>query len=378
MVVSTHIHSGNDIPAQFLPQLIKQQTGGKIRIQNPFDEFVYWQIYFGDGRIYYANSSNGAKERINYLIGRTLNSYRITLPHYLDNDYDYLCDLWEKDIFTFQQMRSICSQGTQEALVQIFSLPKAQYVVDFDYQLNHIFLNLEIRRAILPNQHKIKYWWKLRSDINSPFQRPLVENWKSLQQVITDIKIQGPLWIKCLQDSLTNLNCLYEIASKTQMSTLQLALLLQPLVKTGEIKMLPYQDIEIDDRPLIILISQRDNQQTLVDNILKNNGFRVSVLDDPFKALTIALNQNPQLVLVDVDLPEMDGYQFCAFCRKSPQLKSTPIILLGRESGLVPTIRSKLCNASAYLSHTEFPLKLVDKIRLLTKQPRSNFIRSTF
>lgn len=375
MVVSPLINSGNEIPAQFIPQLINQPIRGKIRIQNPFDELVYWQIYFGDGRIYYANSSNGAKERLNYLIGRTLNSYRITLPHYLDDDYDYLCDLWKKDIFTFQQLRSICSQGTQEALVQIFSLPKTEYVVDFDHTLDHIFLNLETRRAILPNQHKIKYWWKLRPDINSPFQRPLVENWNSLQQIITDVKIQGPSWMKCLQNCLTNLNCLYDIAGKTQMSTLQLALLLQPLVKTGEIKMLPYQDIESDNRPLAIFINQRESQRTIINNLLQNNGFRVLVLDDPFKALTIALNQNPQLVLVDVDLPEMDGYQFCAFCRKSPQLKSTPIILLGRESGLLPMIRSKLCHASAYLSNAEFPLKLVDTIRSLVKHHQSSFIR---
>ena len=74
-----------------------------------------------------ANSANGCKERMMYLIGKILNQREIIIPHEVNNDYTYLCELWKKNILSFQQMRSILTQMTQEALVQILSLPRTAY-----------------------------------------------------------------------------------------------------------------------------------------------------------------------------------------------------------------------------------------------------------
>ena len=354
---------GQAVPAALLNTLVEKQMSGKVTIQNPFDEFVNWQVYFGNGRIHFANSANGSVERLNYLLGNALNQRKITLPPQIQDDYQYLCELWKKDIFSFQQTRSILTQSSQEALVQILSLPKSHYTFNPEASLDQLFLNLELSKVTTPIKHKIRYWWELRSDINSPFQRPLVENWDKLHEVLAKTQLYGQHWIKRFHRCLEELNCLYGIASRTELSTLQLALLLRPLIRTGEIKMLPYQEIQTDHRPLIVSVEHRSNVQRMIHFTLENSGFRSLNLEDPFKALTVLLNQQPAAIIIDADLPEMNGYQLCSFCRKSSQLKNTPIILLRNGENLVDTIRAKLVGATCSLRQPFLPQELLQIIQ---------------
>ncbi|MFM7578965.1 MAG: DUF4388 domain-containing protein, partial [Microcystaceae cyanobacterium] len=150
---------GQAVPAALLHTLVEKQMSGKVTIQNPFDEFVNWQVYLGNGRIHFANSANGSVERLNYLIGNALHQRKITLPPQIQDDYQYLCELWKKDIFSFQQTRSILTQSSQEALVQILSLPKTHYTFNPEAGLDQLFLNLELTKVMTPIKHKIRYWW---------------------------------------------------------------------------------------------------------------------------------------------------------------------------------------------------------------------------
>jgi CheY-like chemotaxis protein len=367
-----NIQTRQAIPAQLLYSLVNQKASGKLVVQNPFDEFVYWQVYLGDGRIHLANSANGCSERLNYLIGSTLRQKGIELPSRIADDYIFLSGLWKKDVFSFQQTRSILTQASQEALVQVLSLPKTSYRFNQEKELSELFLNLELEKTITPIKHKIRYWWELRSYINSPFQRPLVENWLSLRQNLVKNNLHGQHWLKRFHTCLENLNCLYEIAGHLEISTLELALMLQPMVKTGEIKMLPYQEIQTDDRPLVAYVDHREVQQRMMTYSLEKEGYRALVLDDPFRALTVLLNSPPNLIIINTDLPDMNGYQLCSFCRKSNQLKDVPILLLGKGDNLISGIRIKLCQASGYLSEPFVPEELLDRVAKLLPTNKTN------
>ena len=204
------------IPKELLNELVEHKFSGKLTIQNPLDEFVNWEVYLGKGKIHFASSSVGNEKRLNYMLGSLFNQNNVSLPEQIDHDYDYICELWKKKYFSFQQTRSVLTQFTQEALVQALSLPKANYYLDPNDKLEHLFLNLNLEQAVSPIQKKIRYWWELRSEINSPFQRPLVQDWRKLQGAVQRVNTQPhPEFWKSFQQSLENLNCLYDIASKT-------------------------------------------------------------------------------------------------------------------------------------------------------------------
>lgn len=354
--------SGQVIPSTFLNSLVSQQASGKLTVQNPFDEFVVWQVYLGNGKINFANSISGSVERIKYLVGAPFNQRQVTLPLQINNDYDYLCELRKKELFSFQETRTILAQLTQEALVQILSLPKAYCTFNKNDNLHELFLNLDFQKSITPLKNKIRYWWELRSEVNSPFQRPLVDNWNKLDQALVKNQAHGRQWLKAFHQCIENLDCLYSIANKTQLSTLQLALLLRPLIKSGEIKMLPYQEIEIDNRPLVVYVNDRPAMQRVFQHTLEAGGFRTNCLENPFKALSILLGQKPTAIILDAEMHDINGYHLCSLCRKSGALKNVPILIVGEKNSIVGRIRAKLSGGSGYINNSLLPKELLNSI----------------
>ena len=286
------------------------------------------------------------------------------LPSKLKSDYDYICELWKKKYFSFQQTRSVLTQFTQEALVQTLSLPKTEYRLDPNNKLSHLFLNLNLDQAVAPIEKKINYWWELRSEINSPFQRPLVQDVHKLKGVLTKVNPHNneEFW-KTFQHSLENLNCLYDIASATKLSTLQLAIAMRNLIKAGDITMLPYQEIAVDNRPLVVSVDEHETSQHIVKYTLEKSGYRVNSITDPFKALASLQGQIPDLILISADMEKMDGYQLASLCRKSPQLCQVPIMLIVGEQNIVHNIKAKFCGANDNLQKPFLPQDLLSKVK---------------
>jgi twitching motility two-component system response regulator PilG len=363
MTTATLSHGNTAIPAYFLRNLIRRQATGKLTIQSPLDEFVTWQVYLSNGKINFANSSVGAIERLSYLLGNYLQKGQITLPQQLADDYSYICDLWKQGTFSFSQTRAILAQFTQEALVQVLSLPKSNCSFDRDGSLKNLFLNLSLDRVVAPIQNKIRHWWEIHSDISSPFQRPLIEDWETLKATFIEKQQLGSQWVEKFGQGLKNLSCLYEIAAKTQTSTLELALMLRPEIKKGEIKMLSYQDIQIHNHPSVVCVNNNPTTQKMLKFSLDSRGIKTHCIQDPFKALATVMGQKPNLIFIDTDIEEMNSYELCRLLRTSPGTKNIPVILLTKSRGITERIQGKLAKASGYLDKPFFPqelLKVVD------------------
>ncbi len=352
------------IPRELLEQLMADQFTGQLVIRNPFDEFVNWQIYLGNGKIHFANSSVGNGKRLNYMLGKLFQHGDLQLPTRLESDYNYICDLWKRKYFSFQQTRSVLTQFTQEALVQALSLPQTEYYLDHNNKLRHLFLNLNLEQAVGPIEKKVNYWWELRSEVNSPFQRPLVQDVRKLQGALTKANFETTeeFW-KVFQQSLENLHCLYDIAGATKLSTLQLAIAMRNLIKAGDITMLPYQEIAIDNRPLVVSVEENQAHQHIIEYTLEKSGYRVNTITDPFQALASLQGQSPDLILINADMEKMDGYQLASLCRKSPQLKQVPILLMVENDNLVHSIRAKMSGVNDNLSKPFLPQDLLLKVK---------------
>ena len=350
------------IPYKLLKRLIMDGVSGRLVIQNPFDEYVNWQVYLGNGKIYFANSAVGLVERLSYLFDRYLNQPDIIVPSQLTDDYQYICNLWRKEILSFQETRFILIECTKEALIQILCLPKTNCYLDTKERLDQLFLNLDLDQSILPIKHKIRYWWRLNSAINSPFQRPLVEDWDEFQHILTKSRFEKNNLPQKFTFALKNLSCLYKIGELTGFSTLQLAIMLHPSVKSGGIKMLSYQDIEEDYRPLVVYIGERPAEQRVIEITLEKSGFKPLIIGNPCKALAILINQKPNVVIIDTNLSGINAYQLCSLCRKSDVIKELPIILLAGEDTLICQIKAKLSGASEFICKPFLPQELIKSV----------------
>ena len=62
------------------------------------------------------------------------------------------------------------------------------------------------------------------------------------------------------------------------------------------------------------------------------------------------IRSKPDLILLDVTMPNLDGYELCALLRRHPDFKNTPIVMVTGNTGLIDRARAKLVRASGYLT----------------------------
>jgi twitching motility two-component system response regulator PilG len=348
-----------------LQKLIVNQASGKLIIHNPQDNSIHWRIYLGNGRIHFAGSETGRSERLNYLLGRYVPDKNFSLPGNVADDYQYLCELWQSGEFSFQQIRSILAKFTQEALIQILSLKQSLCYFENIVGLEHLLLYLNLKKLMLPVEQQIRHWFTLREEIGSPFQRPRIVNQDKIRQWGErhfQAETQKLGQFQRFQELLEQQQCLYFLASRTNTSTINLAVTLQPLIKTGLVEMQPYVLTQSDDRPVVACVDDSPAIQRVVKFTLEASGYRVVNIKEPFKALTTLLHAKPDLILMDINMPEIDGYQLCSLCNKSSALKGIPIIMLTGRSGILDRVKAKMVGSVGYICKPFLPQELVQAI----------------
>jgi len=123
----------------------------------------------------------------------------------------------------------------------------------------------------------------------------------------------------------------------------------------------------VDDSPTI---------RKVVELTLKREQIRVLGAADGLSALAMVADEKPDLVLLDIMLPRMDGYQICQIIRRNKDYKKLPIIMLSGKDGLFDRVRGRLAGSSEYITKPFDPNELVRVVRKhLTRKPaRTPFV----
>lgn len=77
---------------------------------------------------------------------------------------------------------------------------------------------------------------------------------------------------------------------------------------------------------LIVVIEDNPNNARMADKLLRNAGYKVILAEDGETGLTAVFENQPDLVLIDLGLPDIDGQTVVALLRQQDELASTPII----------------------------------------------------
>ena len=102
--------------------------------------------------------------------------------------------------------------------------------------------------------------------------------------------------------------------------------------------------------PASILIAEDSLTQSLrLQNTLEKNGFTVTAAPDGRAALDILATLRPTLVISDIQMPEMDGYELCRHLKADPALRDIPLILLTSLSAPQDIIRGLECGADNFV-----------------------------
>lgn len=97
----------------------------------------------------------------------------------------------------------------------------------------------------------------------------------------------------------------------------------------------------IDDSPTVL---------RAINSFLDDKSFSVVLINDPIKALMQIIRTKPDLILLDVTMPSLDGYELCSLLRKHNGFRNTPIIMVTGNTGFIDRARAKIVGASGYLT----------------------------
>lgn len=102
---------------------------------------------------------------------------------------------------------------------------------------------------------------------------------------------------------------------------------------------------------------------------LEAHGFQVLVAYDGKGGLNLVQTENPDLILLDLVLPELDGFQLCQLLKNDEKYKNIPIVILTARSAEEVRKISYELGADAYLTKPFEPEILMNKIQELLSQP---------
>ncbi|ODG96492.1 two-component system response regulator [Nostoc sp. KVJ20] len=322
-------------PLSLLAQLTSRRATGCLSI---FTGIVSWSIYLEDGKLTYASYSDKLLERLDSHLRRlsqqipALNSatrVQMRLMFETKNehqsipnaDYQAICWLVNQDYITSVQAGSLIDELAKEVLESFLCLKEGSYEFSPESSLDELpkFCRLDLRLLVEHCQKQLRNRQNIQSSIPSGGGSQVLSATQSSQ-------VQPQLHIKIGQNLPIPIN--FDIPENNKIT--------QPPVGKK-----------------LYTIACIDDSQTVLNSIkhfLDENTFSVVMINDPVKALMQILRSKPDLILLDVEMPSLDGYELCSLLRKHSAFKNTPIIMVTGRTGFIDRAKAKIVRSSGYLT----------------------------
>ncbi len=352
-------------------KISKQQLSGQLTIRSFNSPAVGWRVYFGKGKIHYATSLVANQERMDYLISKFSPYLNASTMDVKDQEYYSLISFWRSGKLSFQKLRKLIYVVTQEALIHCLNFQPAKLEFQSQMALNPILVSIAPKAFADPVREQILEWKKIREDIPSPFIKIGIENINQFYNLIE--KHSNAASLTALSNPLTTLRqfpTLYELAKSLNQEPLHLAQKLQPYIQQKDLQTKPYEPPETkqDNAPVVACIDDSHAVQRNVTLILESAGYQVVSITEPDRALTTLARQSPILILMDITMPDINGYELSRLLRQSSALADVPIVMLTGRDGVVDRVRARMVGASDYITKPFNPNQLIQLVQKLTQK----------
>lgn len=377
---------------------------GCIEIEEPQDASVGWNVYLLEGKIQYVTSSIGQQERLNYLWQRCkLGSQCPRLDKQEATEYVQVCESLSSKNLSDIEIKKILFRFTREGFVNVLSIDRAKIKFIPAKRIKNPVISFSIEQLGAKLHEQIKGWIKTRTYLSSTFCRLHVDREKALsfykfwkpqydspemELIAKDHKLSSFVSLFVAKSSF------YQIATKANVDTYFLAKCLQQCIAENLIDLYPFKELtpkeleknassqsnSITDKSepeslvtsnsagaLIVCIDDSKTVQKQVKLTLEAGGYQVLGILDPTEALKELSHHQPAVIFLDINMPELNGYDLCSLLRKSHKFKDIPIVMLTGRDGMIDRVRAKIVGATDYLTKPCDPNKLITLARILEK-----------
>jgi two-component system, chemotaxis family, response regulator PixG len=381
-------------PIKLLEQLASSQAKGCLRIKS--DDIV-WLLYFYEGKLFYANHSLEPIERLEQhlrrisplvLANQVYTDLRDQLKDanleaaYPSLDYQAIRWLIAQGHITEQTAGTLVKSITKEVLQSYLLITEGtseliarEAAFPVWWSGNFLFVTKEC-------QTELQAWQALQPAIQSPYQRPYLMNVEhplltpdvkaKLSKILIGFSFRQ-LSLLLKQDELTVANNLHRLISN-QIVGLRPAQ--PPFDRLHKLYSVGADKDRFDEKEQSVtdafaavsatggISANEDDQATYkiacvddsptilreINRFLDGQSFKVFPIVDSGTALMKIIRINPDIILLDVGMPTIDGYKLCSMLRKHPAFKKTPIVMVTGNTGIIDRAKAKMAGSTDYMT----------------------------
>lgn len=336
-----------------------------------------WAFYLYLGRILYATGGKQPMRRWQ----RHISTYcpqikleQLNLPSELSGSaWEYqLLNMWLKqELISREQASQVIGAIVAEVLFDSMQAKQAIYQIKPETPLPAQLLLIDADTATSAARQSWQVWQNAKFSEISPNQAPIIKRPEELQQ-----KTSASAY-RQLTVLLNGQHSLRDLALLMKRQVIEITSSLLPYIQSGVVEL-----VDIGDRPsLTTAVSSTPTQQVqaeqpliaciddsrlvcqTMERILTEAGYQFIAVEDPLRALATLLNRKPDLIFLDLVMPNLNGYEICARLRKIPSFSNTPIIIL--TSNILDRVRAKVVGSSDYISK---PIEADKLLAIISKQ----------
>jgi chemosensory pili system protein ChpA (sensor histidine kinase/response regulator) len=126
-----------------------------------------------------------------------------------------------------------------------------------------------------------------------------------------------------------------------------------------------------DRRVFVLVVDDSITVRRVTQRLLERNGMRVLTARDGMDALTLLQEHTPDIILLDIEMPRMDGYEVAAHVRNDPRINDIPIVMITSRVGEKHRARAIELGVNDYLGKPYQESQLLDAIEPLVRERRS-------
>jgi len=142
------------------------------------------------------------------------------------------------------------------------------------------------------------------------------------------------------------------------------------LVRTGApvVELKKAAPTPTDDRPLALVVDDSITVRRVTERFLQRNGLRVMTAKDGLDAISVIAAQKPDIILLDIEMPRMDGYDFASHVRNDERVADVPIIMVTSRVGDKHRARAIELGVNDYLGKPYQDAELLEAIGRLLEE----------
>jgi two-component system alkaline phosphatase synthesis response regulator PhoP len=117
------------------------------------------------------------------------------------------------------------------------------------------------------------------------------------------------------------------------------------------------------DEKKILIADDNENIREALTYLLEDEGYTLSVAKDGAEALRKVKEFRPDILFLDIMMPEINGYDVCRAIKTDPSLKNTYIIMLTAKGQVTEQERGKEVGADEYIVKPFSPMEILTRIK---------------